>query len=374
MLEAATGADGAPTLRATLLPHGSCEQQPAEGGSIADGAGDGASPDAQQVAALMQQAKVGSAHLTLGERKEAARRKPWKHGGCASHPTISLHTRLLPASLQACWGRRGHPGWALLPLETAAFQQGCSHLPSVLLPVQLAAAAVPQVPHSGPAFPPPPAAPASPSLASPALGDQQQQQQQLMAAAATAGTAAGAASAGLAAGSLAHKLALSLALQSPGRGSPAPMQFGGPQAGTGGPLALTPVGSVDTEVPLLPQPMLITSQPQVGASLAAERAGGSPPLFVFGTHWAAAAAGAEPSTPHMPGGVHGGLGGRQQAAGGAALGIDPSSAPGVSACRRPRLQDAIQLPASSPSACQPASPSMLLPAPSCAARRRWRAS
>ena len=36
----------------------------------------------------------------------------------------------LPA-LQACWGRRGHPGWALLPLDTAAFEQSCAHLEQV---------------------------------------------------------------------------------------------------------------------------------------------------------------------------------------------------------------------------------------------------
>lgn len=50
---------------------------------------------------------------------------------------------------KACWARRGHPGWALLPLETAAFEQGCGHLREVLLPASVAAAAVPQTPHGG---------------------------------------------------------------------------------------------------------------------------------------------------------------------------------------------------------------------------------
>jgi hypothetical protein len=71
--------------------------------------------------------------------------------------------------LQACWQRRGHPGWALLPLDTAAFEASCSHLQSVVLPPELAAAAIPLVPHSSTGFlaPSMPASlplPASPTL------------------------------------------------------------------------------------------------------------------------------------------------------------------------------------------------------------------
>lgn len=38
---------------------------------------------------------------------------------------------LLPipnALAQACWARRGHPGWAILPLDTPTFERGCAHL------------------------------------------------------------------------------------------------------------------------------------------------------------------------------------------------------------------------------------------------------
>ena len=39
----------------------------------------------------------------------------------------------MPAALpaappQACWARRGHPGWAIMPLDTPVFVRGCAHL------------------------------------------------------------------------------------------------------------------------------------------------------------------------------------------------------------------------------------------------------
>jgi hypothetical protein len=74
-----------------------------------------------------------------GERSDAA---------CARR----AHTLLQQA--KACWARRGHPGWAFLPLETAAFEQGCGHLREVLLPASVTAAVVPQTPHGGPSLAP----------------------------------------------------------------------------------------------------------------------------------------------------------------------------------------------------------------------------
>ena len=80
----------------------------------------------------------------------------------------------LPRPLQACWAQRGHPGWALLPLDTLAFEQGCGHLASAVLPPAVAAAA-PQALHGAASFAPragsplppgqPPAEPQSAMLA-----------------------------------------------------------------------------------------------------------------------------------------------------------------------------------------------------------------
>ncbi|PRW58095.1 CSE family protein [Chlorella sorokiniana] len=111
-LEAASDASGQRTLVATLLPQGGAG---AAAGAAEDGA---AAPDPARVAAMLTQAK-------------------------------------------ACWARRGHPGWAILPLDTPAFERGCAHLHQVTLPPHLAATAVPQAAHTAASFLAAAAAPAA---------------------------------------------------------------------------------------------------------------------------------------------------------------------------------------------------------------------
>ena len=50
---------------------------------------------------------------------------------CCTLPCAKCRCILLSLVLQACWARRGHPGWAILPLDTATFERGCAHLHQV---------------------------------------------------------------------------------------------------------------------------------------------------------------------------------------------------------------------------------------------------
>ena len=98
-------------------------------------------------------------------------------GGGGVDPT---QVRALRQAAASCWARRGHPGWAVVGMDTASFEQMCGHLPRCLLPPSLAAAALPQAPHTHFAAPAPPAP----------LQEQQQQQQAEAAAAAAAAAGA----------------------------------------------------------------------------------------------------------------------------------------------------------------------------------------
>lgn len=90
MLHKATDSGGQPTLRATLLPK--------PGGQHSD------------PAAAAEQAE---------DSPQAAQQQ--------GDEVDMRHVQAMLQQAQACWVRRGHPGWALLQMDTPAFQLACSH-------------------------------------------------------------------------------------------------------------------------------------------------------------------------------------------------------------------------------------------------------
>ena len=92
-----------------------------------------ACPQLDAPAALLQAA--------VGPAGEATLRASPLHGRPAADVQALLH------AARQCWEQRGHPGWAILEVETARFRESCAHLPSALLPASMVAACVPAVPH-----------------------------------------------------------------------------------------------------------------------------------------------------------------------------------------------------------------------------------
>lgn len=135
LLHAAADISGQHTLRATLLTREGQQQVMVDNG---------------EVQAMKQQAKVRAAVYV--RTWWWWQRMPHACGQDCHAPAAVTLGRPAPWLLQACWASRGHPGWALLPLDTPAFEQSCCHLEQVLLPAEVAAAAVPQVPHASAGF------------------------------------------------------------------------------------------------------------------------------------------------------------------------------------------------------------------------------
>lgn len=159
LLEAANDDGGKPTLRATPTGAAAAQQAPhaQQAQQLAERSGSGGSPgaaagEARRVKVMLQQAKVGMPgtdrveSLTDGSSCAQAAADSLLAGPICSRRAWSILSKMLTGflrclafhSLQACWMRAGHPGWALLALETPAFEQwahrqqaSAAELPSV---------------------------------------------------------------------------------------------------------------------------------------------------------------------------------------------------------------------------------------------------